>query len=117
MSKIRTSAETIKKICLEAGADDVCLVDLDRESLEKEREGILLVYSLARSLISIIRVNNRENIQSPARYVADEEYHHTGDKISGVSREILRRFFEASPIISRLRTNALFSVGFLTKES
>jgi hypothetical protein len=29
----------IKKICLEAGADDVGLVDLDRESLSKEREG------------------------------------------------------------------------------
>ena len=90
--KIRThSAETIKKICLEAGADDVGLVDLSRESLEKEREGIVHVYSLARSVISIIRVNNRENIQSPARYVANEEYHQTGDKISGVSREILRR--------------------------
>ncbi len=90
--KISTySAETIKKICLEAGADDVGLVDLSRESLEKEREGIVHVYSLARSVISIIRVNNRENIQSPARYVANEEYHQTGDKISGVSREILRR--------------------------
>jgi epoxyqueuosine reductase QueG len=92
VQEIRTySAETIKKICLEAGADDVGLVDLERESLGKEREGILQVYSLARSVISIIRVNNRENIQSPARYVANEEYHHTGDKISGVSREILRR--------------------------
>ncbi|MBI5605296.1 MAG: hypothetical protein HY879_18330, partial [Deltaproteobacteria bacterium] len=63
VQKIRTySAETIKKICLEAGADDVGLVDLSRESLEKEREGILHVYSLARSVIYIISVNNRENI-------------------------------------------------------
>jgi epoxyqueuosine reductase QueG len=85
------SAATIKKICLEAGADDVGLVNIDREALEKEREGILHVYSLARSVISIIVTNNRENLQSAARYVANDEYHSTGDKTSGLSREILRR--------------------------
>jgi epoxyqueuosine reductase QueG len=91
-SEIKTfSAETIRKICLEAGADDVGLVNIDREALEKEREGILQVYSLARSAISLIAVNNRENIQSPARYVANEEFHDTGDRISSVAREILRR--------------------------
>ena len=84
-------SEAVKEICLEAGADDVGLVNLDRESLEKEREGALYVYPLARSVISIIVTNNRENLQSPARYVANEEYHHTGDKISELSREILRR--------------------------
>jgi epoxyqueuosine reductase QueG len=93
MSKpnVNYSADVIKKICLDAGADDVGLVDLDRDSLSKEREGILHVYSLTRSIISIIIANNRENIQSPARYVANEEYHQTGDRTSSVSREILRR--------------------------
>jgi len=85
------SAGMIKKICLETGADDVGLVDLDRVSLSKEREGIFHVYSLTRSIISIIIANNRENIQSSARYVANEEFHHTGDRTSSVSREILRR--------------------------
>ena len=85
------SAETIKEICLNAGADDVGLVDLDRESVQKEKEGVLHVYPLTRSIVSIITVNNRENIQSPARYVANEEFHHTGDKISSLAREILRR--------------------------
>jgi len=93
MSKLNEiySSATIKKICLDAGADDVGLVDLDRDSLSMEREGVLHVYSLARSVISIVMANNRENMQSPARYVANEEFHHTGDRISSVSREILRR--------------------------
>lgn len=85
------SAAAIKKVCLDAGADDVGLVDLDRESLQKEREGILHVYPLTRSIIAISITNNRENIQSPARYVANEEFHHTGDRTSSISREILRR--------------------------
>jgi len=89
-NRVYSTAE-IKKICLDAGADDAGMVDLDRESLCKEREGILHVYSPTRSIISIIIANNRENIQSPARYVANEEYHHTGDRTSSVSREILRR--------------------------
>jgi len=85
------SADMIKKICLDAGADDVGLVDLDRKSVQKEKEGILHVYPLTRSIIAIVTVNNRENIQSSARYVANEEFHHTGDRTSSVSREILRR--------------------------
>ena len=89
-SKVYSAAE-IKKICLDAGADDVGLVNLDRDSLNTERQGILHVYSLTHSIISIIIVNNRENLQSPARYVANEEYHHTGDRTSSIAREILRR--------------------------
>jgi epoxyqueuosine reductase QueG len=93
MSKLNGiySSVAIKRICLDAGADDVGLVDLDRDSLSMEREGILHVYSLTRSVISIVMANNRENMQSPARYVANEEFHHTGDRTSSVSREILRR--------------------------
>jgi epoxyqueuosine reductase QueG len=90
LNGIYSSAE-IKKICMDAGADDVGLVDFNRDSLIKEREGILHVYSLTRSVISIVMANNRENMQSPARYVANEEFHHTGDRTSSVSREILRR--------------------------
>lgn len=93
MSKLNGiySSAAIKKICVDAGADDVGLADLDRDSLSMEREGILHVYSLTRSVISIVMANNRENMQSPARYVANEEFHHTGDRTSIVSREILRR--------------------------
>jgi len=85
------SAAAIKKICLDAGADDAGLVDPDRESLQKEREGIFHVYPLTRSIIAIIVANNRESIQSPARYVANEEFHHTGDRTSSIAREVLRR--------------------------
>jgi len=49
------SAGDVKKICLEAGADDVGFVNIDREALEKEREGLFKVYPLTRSVISIIR--------------------------------------------------------------
>ena len=86
------SAADLRKICLEAGADDAGFVNIDREALQKEREGILKVYPLTRSIISVIKVMNRENIQSPARYVANDEYHSVGDEFAGICRGILRRF-------------------------
>ncbi len=85
------SAAEIKKVCLDAGANDVGLVDLDRDALQEEREGILHVYPLTRSIVSFIIAHNRENMQSPARYVANEEFHYTGDRTVSASREILRR--------------------------
>ena len=87
----RFSAADLRKICLEMGADDAGFVEIGREALEKEREGILKVYPLTRSIISLIKVMNRENLQSTARYVASDEYHSVGDELSKISREILRR--------------------------
>ncbi len=69
------SAADLRKICLDSGADDVGFVNIDREALQKEKGGILRVYSSTRSIVSIIKFMNRENIQSSARYVSSDEYH------------------------------------------
>lgn len=85
------SRDLLRQLCLEAGADDAGFVDLTQEDLAGEREGILRVYPAARSIIALIRVMNRENLRSPARYPANDEYHCAGDEFSGICREILRR--------------------------
>ncbi len=88
----RISAADLREICLDAGADDAGFVNVDREALQKEREGVFRVYPRTRSIVSIIKVMNRENIQSPARYVASDEYHSIGDEFAGIGRGILRLF-------------------------
>ena len=85
------SAVEVKRICMDAGADDAGLVDLERGALTGERAGILHIYPLARTVISLAMTHNRENIQSPARYVANEEFQHTRGKTSALARQILRR--------------------------
>ena len=85
------SAAEIAAICKEAGADDVGFVEIDRESLSSERRYLQDVYPRTRSIISLVKAMNRENIQSPARYISNEEYHHVGDEFSGICRAILRR--------------------------
>jgi epoxyqueuosine reductase QueG len=89
--KRQFSAADLRRICLDAGADDVGFVDIDREALQKEKEGIFKVYPLAQSVISVIKVMNRENLQSTARYVSSDEYHTVGDEFAGIGRGILRR--------------------------
>ena len=90
----KLSAELLPEICLEEGADDCGCVEVQRKALESDRDGILRVYPKARSIISIIRVMNRENVQSPPRYIANTEFHLTSEKISEISRKILRRLNE-----------------------
>jgi epoxyqueuosine reductase QueG len=85
------TAETIRAICLEEGADDAGFVEIERPSLEHEVVNIRHVYPKTRTIISIIQVMNRENIQTPARYAANEEFHHTIHDFTDIARRILRR--------------------------
>ena len=63
----RFPAEVIRQICLEAGADEVGFVEIGRPELAQERQGILHLYPVTQTIISLSRALNRENMQSPAR--------------------------------------------------
>jgi epoxyqueuosine reductase QueG len=85
------SSNEVKKLCLEAGADAVGLVDVERQALDNERAGIRRVYPRTRSIIALLRAANRENVRSEARYVANDELHRAGDDVTEVSRQVLRQ--------------------------
>jgi ferredoxin len=80
---------SLRQICLEAGADDVGFVSIDRPELDDQRAEILALYPWARGLISIVGRMNREPIRSPARSVANLEFHHTGDHVNEAARTIV----------------------------
>lgn len=81
-------AAWLRKLCLDAGADDVGFVEADRVSLGDERGRILRAFPRTRSLISFVVRMNRDNVRSPARSVANNEFHHTGDEVNEVARSI-----------------------------
>jgi hypothetical protein len=85
----RLDAERLRRLRLEAGADDVGFVALDRPELDDQRAELLSLYPWARGLISIACRMNREPIRSPARSVANLEFHHTGDHTNDVARRIV----------------------------
>src|SRR4051812_4198197 len=79
----------LRQLCLDAGADDVGFVEVERPALEEERSHIQRAFPPARSLISFVLRMNRDNVRSPARSVANSEFHHTGDEVNDVARRIV----------------------------
>lgn len=85
----RLDAKWLRELCLEHGADDVGFVDIDRPEIVDQRDDILAVFSRTKTLVSFVCRMNRENIRSPARSVANLEFHHTGDHVNEVARKIV----------------------------
>jgi len=84
------SSETLRKICLEAGADETGFVEVERLGLAQEKPDIFRVYPATRAIISLSRALNRENVQSPARPLYNGEFRRTEEDLFRISGEILR---------------------------
>jgi ferredoxin len=79
----------LRRLCLDAGADDVGFVSLTRPELDEQRAEILAVFPWAKGLISFVCRMNREPVRSPARSLANLEFHHTGDHVNEVARAVV----------------------------
>ncbi|MGB0911140.1 MAG: SCP2 sterol-binding domain-containing protein [Nitrospirales bacterium] len=93
MLNTKTSAldqEWLKTLCMNAGADDVGFVAWDRPEIDKDRPEILKVFPRTKTLISFVIRMNREPIRSSSRSVANLEFHHTGDHVNEVARDIVK---------------------------
>src|SRR6266498_4553475 len=82
-------ADWLRHLVLEAGADDVGFVEDDRPELADQRDDIRRFFPPTKSLISFVFRMNREPILSPARSVANLEFHHTGDHVNDVAHRIV----------------------------
>ena len=77
------------ELCIRAGADDAGVVSIDRPELDDQRDDILRYAPWTRSLLTFVCRMNRESIRSPARSVANLEFHHTGDLTNDVARDVV----------------------------
>jgi Fe-S-cluster-containing hydrogenase component 2 len=89
VSPTRLDAEWLRRLCLDAGADDVGFVLIGRHELDDQRADILRLYPWTKGLISIVCRMNREPVRSPARSVANLEFHHTGERINETAHAIV----------------------------
>ena len=88
-------AEWLRRLCLEAGADDVGFVSIGRPELDDQREDILRLFPWTKGLVSIVCKMNREPVRSPARSVANLEFHHTGEWTNEVASAIVAALEDA----------------------
>ena len=83
------SADQLKQLCLDCGADDAGLVSIDRAELDDQRDDILQAAPWTRTLLTFVCKMNREPIRSPARSLANLEFHRTGDQTNEVARRVV----------------------------
>jgi NAD-dependent dihydropyrimidine dehydrogenase PreA subunit len=81
-------AGELRRLCLDLGADDVGFVEVERSEIADQRAEILANFPWARTLISTVLRMNRESIRTPARSVANLEFHHAGDDVNEVGRRV-----------------------------
>jgi hypothetical protein len=83
----RLDADWLRQLCLDAGADDVGFVAIDRPEIVDQRADLLAVFPHTKTLVSVVCRMNREPIRSPARSVANIEFHHSGQEVDEVGRQ------------------------------
>ncbi|HUY87663.1 MAG TPA: SCP2 sterol-binding domain-containing protein [Pirellulales bacterium] len=89
ISPATLDAAWLRQLCLDCGADDAGLVEIGRPALDDQRADILHVFPAARTLLSFVCRMNREPIRSPARSIANLEFHHTGGHVDEVARKVV----------------------------
>ena len=82
-------ADWLRQLCLQAGADDVGFVEIDQPALATDRPDIDRTFPHTKALISVVCRMNREPIRSPARSIANVEFHRSGDHVNDVARKIV----------------------------
>lgn len=83
--------DTLRNLCLECGADDAGVISIDRQELDDQRADILKFAPWTKTLVAFVCRMNREPVRSPARSIANLEFHHTADH----TNEVAHRFVAA----------------------
>ncbi|WP_128893823.1 SCP2 sterol-binding domain-containing protein [Longirhabdus pacifica] len=85
----KLDASMLRRIVMEAGADDVGFVSMHRHELDDQRKEILSLFPEAKSCISYVCKMAQEPLRSTARSIANNEFHHVNDKITEVGHRIV----------------------------
>ncbi len=98
--------EWLRALCLEAGADDVGFVEIDRPALGGERDNALRLFPDTRTLVSMVTTSNPAAIRSVSRATANLAWHLNHIDLDEVASHVVRRL--ASEGIGAVAT----SIGF-----
>jgi len=88
-------AQWLRQLALDCGADDAGVVEIRRRELDAQREEILRHYPWVKTLLSFVVRMTREPVRSPARSVANLEFHHAGERVDAAGRRIVLRLEDA----------------------
>jgi Fe-S-cluster-containing hydrogenase component 2 len=78
----------VRNVVLEAGADDVGFVSIDRPEIQDQREDIHRAMPSTQTLVSFVLRMHRESVRSPQRSLSNVEFHHVGEEIDEIGRKL-----------------------------
>lgn len=81
----------LKQLCLEAGADDVGFVEIDRAEISDQLDDILTAMPSTKTLISFVKKINREAIRTPFRSISNTEFHYIDHEIADIGHKIVSK--------------------------
>lgn len=81
-------AAWLRQLALDTGAADVGFVSVTRPEIREQRADIERAMAGTKTLISFVCRMNRESIRSTERSLANVEFHHVGDDVNEVGRQI-----------------------------
>ncbi len=90
-AKPRLKASDLLQLARDSGADDCGLARIDDPALAEERPHIARAFPAARTLLCLVKRMHREPVRSPARSVANLEFHSVGHEVDDIARAIVRR--------------------------
>ncbi len=88
---VSLEAGFLRELFLEAGADDVGFVSIDRPELDDQRDDLLRLFPAVRTIIPYVVKMNKELTRAPFRSIANHEFHSTGDEVDDVGRHAAER--------------------------
>ncbi|MDX3245865.1 hypothetical protein [Streptomyces sp. ME18-1-4] len=88
-------AAWLRELCLAAGADDAAAVSLDHPDLAGGREHVQSALPGTRTLIAMAVRMRRDNCRSPARSVANQEFHQTDEQANHAARSVTQALQDA----------------------
>jgi epoxyqueuosine reductase QueG/putative sterol carrier protein len=80
--------ERVRAIALEAGADDASVVSLDHPELLDEAPHARRALPSARSIVAIVLRTHADDVRSPARSVANLEFHRAAKDVDEVAHRV-----------------------------
>lgn len=83
------TAEELRRLALDCGADDVGIVEIGRTELDSQRDEILKNYPWTRSLVSFVVKMAREPVRGTPRSVSNLEFHRAGHKTNEIAAQIV----------------------------
>ncbi|MBD3666316.1 MAG: 4Fe-4S ferredoxin, partial [Kangiella sp.] len=83
-------AAWLRKLCLDAGADDVGFVGIDRPDIADQLLDIHKILPETRTLISLVSRMNKDAVRTATRSIANHEFHETYQSVNEAARHIVR---------------------------